>query len=139
MMKKVITCLTVFMIGSIMMMGQERFNPEKIKTEVHNAILNEVKLTKEEAETFFPLFDAMKDKQRNIYKQIKEISRQHPATDAACRNAIIKRDQLQREMQKVEEAYHQKMLKAMSPSKVYKALEVEKKYMRNSFRKAVKK
>ena len=138
-MNKTVTCMMTFLIGSIMVMGQERFNPEKIKAEVHNAILTEAKLTKEEAAAFFPLLDAMKDKQRSLYKQMKEISMQHPVTDAACRNAIIRRDKLQKEMNSVEEAYHLKMLKVMASGKVYKALEVERKFMRKAFRKAVSK
>lgn len=121
------------------MWAQDAFNPEKMKAEAHSYITTEAKLTKDEAAKFFPLFDAMKEKQRALFKQTKEIGKQAPATDAACRCAIEKRDQLQKEMQAVEQSYHQKMMKVVAPNKVYKALDADRRFRRNAFKKAVKK
>lgn len=81
----------------------------------------------------------MKEKQRALYRQQKEIGKQTPTTDAACRKAIERRDMLQKEMQTVEQSYHQKMMKVVAPAKVYKALEADRRCKRNAFKKAVRK
>jgi hypothetical protein len=138
-MKRILLNMLLLILGTVTAMAQEKFNPEKIKAEVHSTITAEAKLTKEEAAAFFPLFDAMKEKQRALYRQQKEIGKQTPTTDAACRKAIERRDMLQKEMQTVEQSYHQKMMKVVAPAKVYNALEADRRCKRNAFKKAVRK
>ena len=137
--KQILITATLLLTTFVQASAQEKFNPEKMKAEMHSYITAEAKFSKEEATAFFPLYDAMKEKQRSLFKQKRELHKQNPTTDAACRNAILKDDQLQREMQTIESSYHQKMLKVVSPTKVYKALAADRRFHHNAFKKAMKK
>ena len=137
-MKKNLLIITLLFICTVSSMAQGKFNPEKFKAEIHRYITEEAKLTKEEAAAFFPLFDAMKEKQRTLFSQKKALTKQMPTTDAACRTAIQKHDQLDREMNALESKYHKEMLKVVSPVKVYNALNADRRFMRNTFKKAAK-
>ena len=138
-MKQILLTLILLLFSSgITLSAQGKFDKEKIHAEMCNYIKEETKLSHEEATAFFALYDAMKEKQRSLFNQKKALAKQQPTTDAACRTAIVKQDQLQREIQSIEANYHKEMMKVVSPAKVYKALEAERRFMRSTFKRAAK-
>lgn len=136
---KRIVLLITLSVGVMTVVAQEKFNPTQFRANLHKRIVIEAQLSQEEAEKFFPVYDEMKDKQRAIHKQMKELSKQKPASDAACKSAILKRDKFELQMKQLESSYHDRFLKILSPSKVYDILRAESKFHRETFRKMAKK
>ena len=136
---KRIILLILLSVGVMTVGAQEKFNPVQFRANLHKRIVIEAQLSQEESEIFFPIYDEMKEKQRAIHKQMKELSHQKPASDAACKSVILKRDKLEMQMKQLESSYHDRFLKILSPSKVYDILRAESRFHRETFRKMAKK
>lgn len=125
--------------GAISANAQKRFDPVKFKADLHNYIITQAKLSDEEAARFFPLYDEMKDKQRGLQKQIRSFMKNKPTTEAACRSAIVSKDDVEIQMKKIEKSYHSRFLNVISAQKLYDILKAEADFHKNTFRKVVKK
>ena len=75
---------------------QERFSPEKFEAELHDFIVSEAHLTSQEEAKFFPLYREMQQKQRAIFNHQRDISKQKPQNDEACKKIIQERDEKER-------------------------------------------
>ena len=87
----------------------------------------------------FPLYDEMKDKQRELHRASHAFFRQNANSDAACRSLIVQRDKAELQMKVIEKKYHEKFLQVLPPMKVYKILYAEAKFHRQAFKKAAQK
>lgn len=111
--------------------AQERkFSPEKFDADMVAFVTREAGLTQQEADKFFPLFHEMHQKQRAAYGRIRTVTKQKPADDEACAAAIKECDKLNLELKQIEQTYHQKMLKVVSATKVYAAINAEGRFHR---------
>ena len=72
----------------------------------------------------------MHQKQRAAYGRIRTVTKQKPADDEACAAAIKECDKLNLELKQIEQTYHQKMLKVVSATKVYAAINAEGRFHR---------
>ena len=97
-------------------------------------ITKEASLTPEEAAKFFPLYREMQHKQRVVWQKMKDLGRNKPAEEAACKLAVQKRDELELEQKVILQTYHNKFFKVIPASKVYDVIIAENRFHRFAIR-----
>jgi hypothetical protein len=112
---------------------QQKFSPEKFQADLEQFITNEAGLTTEEAAKFFPLYREMQQKQRVVYNKMRELFK-IPSDEAASKRAIQRRDQYELELKQIAQTYHNKFLRVVSATKVYKTIIAEDQFHRRAFR-----
>lgn len=131
----IILILQLFMVVSVSAQGgQQKFSPEKFDADMEKFVTEQAKLTQQEADKFFPLFREMHQKQRAVYHKIRQATKQQPADDKACETTLKECDKLNIELRQIEQAYHQKMMKAVPAKKVYDAIMAENIFHRRTMR-----
>lgn len=113
---------------------QQRFSPERFEAELQQFITNEAHLTAEEAARFFPVYQEMKQKQRQLFDRQRELGRVKPQDEAGCMNAIKERDEVELQQKNVQQTYHNKFLELIPASKVYDILKAEDHFYRRMMR-----
>lgn len=113
---------------------QQKFSPEKFQADLEQYITTEAGLTNEEAAKYFPLYREMQQKQRVVYNKIHELFKL-PHDEASCKRAIQRRDQLEIELKRIAQTYHNKFLRVIPASKVIGTIVAEDKFHRRAFRK----
>ena len=91
----------------------QKFSPEKFQADLEQFITKEASLTPEEAAKFFPLYREMQHKQRVVWQKMKDLGRNKPAEEAACKLAVQKRDELELEQKVILQTYHNKFFKVI--------------------------
>ena len=119
--------------------GQKHFDGEAFEQQLVSYVTQQAKLSADEAHRFQPIYKEMVTKKRALHDQLRALRHQKPTTDKAARSLIVRADDLEIRMKQVEKDYHQRMLKVVSPLKLKKVLEAERKYHRMMLRKAAKK
>lgn len=132
-MKKILSFVIAFCLFAAVADAQKGFDPEKFRADLHKYITAEAHLTPAEAEKFFPLYDEMKAKQMKLGKGTGRKCKK-PTTEAACRAAIVKADEIELKRKQIERTYHLKFLKVLPASKLYDVLVAESKFHRKVFR-----
>lgn len=109
---------------------QRKFSPEKFDAEMEEFITQKANLSQQEAAKLFPLFRDMHKKQRELFKRMRNLSKDKPADDAACAEVIRECDKCNLELKQLEQNYHQKMMQVVSPSKLYDVIKAENHFHR---------
>ena len=105
--------------------GDRPFDPVKFQQMVEESLTKAASLNADEAKVFFPLYNEMRQKQREMGKKIHELKKQ-PLTDAKkYSETILKIKQLQVDMAELEQSYYKRMLKVVPPEKVFKVMKAE--------------
>ena len=112
----------------------QKFSPEKFDAELQIFIINEAKLSPQEAAKFFPVYREMQTKQRGLYDRQRKLVTQTPNDEASCMKAIKERDEIELEMKRIQQTYHERFLEILPASKVYATLKAEDKFYRHVFR-----
>ena len=112
----------------------QKFSPEKFQADLEQFITKEASLTPEEAAKFFPLYREMQHKQRVVWQKMKDLGRNKPAEEAACKLAVQKRDELELEQKVILQTYHNKFFKVIPASKVYDVIIAENRFHRFAIR-----
>ncbi len=114
-----------------------RFNPQQYHQMLVNHITHEAKLSEQEAEDFFKLYDQMKDKQRKLQKEINQLKYRDrkDMTDKEAQQRILKMLELEEDMADIKEDYYKKMLKKMPAGKMHSAILAEDAFHRQMLRK----
>lgn len=115
-----------------------RFNPAQFEADMEQFITTEACLTPVEASRFFPLFREMQSKQRALFGKMRLYAHTDTSDDAASLRAIKECDKIDLEMKKIQQAYHLKFCKVLSPGKVLAVIKAEEKFHRQAFRKMVR-
>ena len=106
------------------------FSTEKFRAEIEQFITKEACLTPKEASKFFPVYDEMNRKKRNIFDNMRKLSKRKPADDAGCREVIRKCDKMDLELKKIQQTYHEKFLSIIPASKLFDVIKAEEKFHR---------
>ena len=135
MMKRLIVSavLMLMVVLSVNAEEQQKFSPEKFQADLEQYITNEAGFTTEEAAKFFPLYREMQQKQRVVYNKMRELFKV-PSDEVSSKRAIQRRDQLEMELKSIQQTYHNKFLKVVSATKVYKSIIAEDQFHRRTFR-----
>ncbi len=134
-MKKYI--LTLVMMAVVMTAGaqdKKKFSPEKFEADMEQFITDKAGLTPQEAAKVFPLLRKMHEKQRAIYMKVHKIAKNKPADEAGCQAMVAEYDKMNIELKKIEQCYHQKMMKEVPASKVYEMIKAEYRFHRSWMR-----
>ena len=130
-MKKILTIVVILLTAlTVKAETPQQFSPEKFQADLEQFITNEANLTPEESKKFFPLYREMQQKQRVVFKQMKDLGVNKPADEAACKKALEKRDELE-----LQQTYHKQFLNVLPASKVYDVIKAENHFHRTAFRK----
>ena len=113
---------------------QKKFSPEKFQAQMEQFIAKEAGLTADESAKFFPIYREMQQKQRAVFGKMREEGRVKPTDDASCKRLVQKRDEVELELKKIQQTYHNKFFTVLSPSKVFDVLRAEEKFHRQAFR-----
>jgi hypothetical protein len=111
-----------------------KFSPEMFEAQLHQFITREACLTPKEAAKFFPVYKEMQDKQRALYGRQRQMGRIKPANDEGCEKAIRQRDEIELELKRIQQKYHDRFLRIISASKLYDVIQAEDRFHRQAFR-----
>lgn len=135
-MKKILTIVVILLTAlTVKAETPQQFSPEKFQADLEQFITNEANLTPEESKKFFSLYREMQQKQRVVFKQMKDLGVNKPADEAACKKALEKRDELELEQKRIQQNYHKQFLNVLPASKVYDVIKAENHFHRTAFRK----
>ena len=135
-MKRIFTIVVILLTAlTVKAETPQQFSPEKFQADLEQFITNEANLTPEESKKFFPLYREMQQKQRVVFKQMKDLGVNKPADEAACKKALEKRDELELEQKRIQQNYHKQFLNVLPASKVYDVIKAENHFHRTAFRK----
>lgn len=128
-MKKIIAILTLLVLTlSISAEEQKKFNPEQFIREQEAFITKEARLTPQEANAFFPVFREMQEKQRELFKKMKECSHKNPQNDKEATQLITTMDNLDFQIKKIQSQYHNKFCKIIPATKAHQCIKAEEKF-----------
>ena len=100
-------------------------------------ITSQAALSPSEAASFFPVYREMQKKARVLFEEMRRCHMTDLSNQRACKQAIIKMDELDLELKEVQRTYHLKFMKVLSPAKVLKIIKAEEKFHRNAFKRMV--
>ena len=112
-----------------------KFSPEKFDAELQQFITQEAHLTQQEAAKFYPVYKEMQNKQRALFGRAQKLSMVKPQDEKACAQAIQERDNIDVELKKVQQTYHNKFMNIVPPSKVYDVIKAEDRFHRRMLKK----
>lgn len=130
----ILITLFLFSLVSVRAEEQQKFSPEKFQAALEQFMTTEANLTADEATKFFPIYREMQCKQRAVYKQMKELGKNKPTDEKACRKAVEKRDELELEQRRIAQSYHVKFFEVLPASKVYDVIKAENCFHRRALR-----
>ena len=136
-MKKTIVYLLMFMCSMTSwaqgapQKGQPRFDPQKFQQMVEESLTKTAGLTPEEARAFFPPYNEMRAKQREMGKQINDLKKNVKDDPKAYAETIKKINQLKVDMAEIEQSFYQRILKVVPADKVFKIIKAEDDFYRH--------
>lgn len=110
------------------------FDPRRFDQEKEQFITVEAGLTPAEAASFFPLYREMQRKQRLYFAKMQSYSLTNPNDDKASLKAIKEMDAADLAMKKLQQEYHLKFCKVLSPGKVLKVIRADERFHREAFK-----
>lgn len=111
-----------------------KFDPAKFEADLEHFVAVEARLTPKESACFFPIYREMRKKQMAYFCQDKFFRHIDTSDDKACAEAISRHDENDIAMKKLQQEYHCKFMKVLSPSKVYLVIRAEEKFHRQLFK-----
>ena len=113
----------------------QRFNPERYQADLEKYIVRKAGLTAKESAAFLPVYREMKAKMRPVFESNRK--KINANSDAECKQFIQQRDANELQLKKIQQQYHNKFLKILPPTKLYKLIREEENFHRYAFNKAL--
>lgn len=113
-----------------------RFDPQAFQQMVEKELTKAGSLTTEEAQAFFPLYNDMRQKQREMGRQIRDLKCSAPADAKAAAATIMKIKSLQVEMSEIEQDYYKRILRKVPAEKVFRMMKAEDDFHRRMVRRS---
>lgn len=114
--------------------GKDKFDPETHKQKQHQFMVEAAQLTEEESAKFFAVYDEMRQKEREIYGDSREMRKKRPESDEECRTAMLHADSLDIAIKQLQIEYHKRLLDIISPKKAMIAIMSGNDFDRMAFR-----
>ena len=111
-----------------------QFSPEQFDKELQQFITQQAGLTPQEAAKFFPVYMEMQKKQRALYGRQQQLGRIKPTDEKGCEKAIRQRDEIELELKRIQQTYHDRLLSIVSASKLYDAIQAEDRFHRQKLK-----
>ena len=134
-MKKILICAFVMVLPLMAWAqaperGERHFDPEKFQKMVEESLTKEAALTSDEAKAFFPIYNEMRQEQREMGKQIHRLKKEPGTDEKSYAQTIAKINQLKVDMAKLEQDYYKRMLNAVPAEKAFKVMKAEDEFHR---------
>ena len=113
-------------------------HPEKFEAELEQYIVTEVCLSPRESEQFFPLYREMRRKQLALFGAMRRGRYVNLKDNNECQKMIRENDKRDVEMKKLQQDYHNKFMKVLPASTVFRIIQAEEKFHRKMFKRAAK-
>lgn len=126
----VLTILTLCATAQERERTERRFSPEQFVAELQKYITEEAGLTQQEAAKFFAVYKEMQEKQRALFDRQRELGRVKPADEQGCLKVIKESDEIDLELKRIQQNYHNRFVEMLSASKVYDILKAESRFHR---------
>lgn len=126
-MKHFLTILA-FLFVSLCISAQQqerKFDPKQFQKDQEAFITKEAKLTQQEAAAFFPLFRELHEKQRSLYKSVRDKQKAQPTDEKSAAQMIATMDKIELQAKKLEITYHAKFCKVIPATKVCRCIMAE--------------
>ena len=133
--------LVSMMLGLVSVQAQRNdhkrppFNPAKFEADMEQYITTYASLTPQEAAKFFPVYRQMTRKMRTLFDAMRRNQLVNIKDDKACAEVIRQQDQIDIDMKYLQQEYHSRFMKILSPSKVMMVIKAEESFHRQAFRK----
>lgn len=132
--------LTLISIAFLLLTASSQSRDKRLSKEYYQAqleqfIIQEAQFTAKEAADFRVIFKEMQNKQRKTFEAMKDIWHKPGRGEKECAEAIRQKDKMDIELKNLQQQYHNKLLKVMPASKVFKAIIAEDKFHRQMLRK----
>ena len=130
-MKKLILIVSLLILGISTQAQRPEGGPkgDRIKTIKIGMITQELKLTESQAEKFWPIYNAYSDDRNEIFRDIRQLSRNNQSLN---NNEALKRQDeildLRQEEINLTKKYRDSFLKVISPQQYGKLMETERKF-----------
>lgn len=111
------------------------FNPAKFEADMEQYITTQAGLTPQEAAKFFPVYREMTKRMRTLFDEMRREHLVNLKDDKACAEAIHRQDQRDIDLKYLQQEYHSRFMKILSPSKVMRIIKAEENFHRQAFRK----
>ena len=128
--KSIVLLLFVLVAFNAPAQEKRHFSPEKFDAELQQFIIQEAHLTTQESERFFPVYKEMQRKQRSLYDRQRRQGKNKPQDEAGCQKAIQEHDNIDIELKRIQQTYHNKFLDILPASKVYDVIRAEDRFHR---------
>lgn len=113
----------------------KRFDPQKFEKHLEGYVLSKMKLSQKESAAFLPLFRQKRKAEVTIMDNGRKNRRQRPMSEKDWEEAIRAFDRDEVKLKKVQQTYHEKMLKVLPASKVMTMIRAEEDFHRETFSK----
>lgn len=139
--KSFLLILVSMMLGLVSVHAQKSdhkrppFNPAKFEADMEQYITTYASLTPQEAAKFFPVYRQMTRKMRTLFDAMRRNQLVNIKDDKACAEVIRQQDQIDIDMKYLQQEYHSRFMKILSPSKVMMVIKAEESFHRQAFRK----
>lgn len=126
----------LLVLCSVLAIAQEpkKFDPAQFEADLEQFVTTEARLTPAESAEFFPLYREMRKKQMAYFCDHRRWQYVDEADDKACADAIRRIDNNDLEIKRLQQAYHEKFLRILPASKVYRIIKAEEKFHRQQFK-----
>ncbi len=115
--------------------GRPPFDPKKFQADLEQFITAHAGLNPEEAAKFFPVYEQMMKKMRMLFDEMRRYHHVNPCDEEACANAVRKQDEIDLELKRLQQEYHQRFMLILPASKVLSIIKAEEKFHRQAFQK----
>lgn len=108
----------------------QRFSPERFEAELQQFLVAEASLNPQEAAKFFPVYKEMQRKRRALFDRQRQLAKIKPQDEKGCQKAIREYDDINVELKRIEQTYHNRFLDILPASKVYDLIKAEDRFHR---------
>ena len=118
--------------------GHPRFKPEEMQKKAEAFIIREAGLTPKEVETFFPLLNDMKRRQRDLHKKIGRALRRvekEKLSEKDCEKILKEVVRLQRQAAELETKAYADWQRVLPAEKLLKVMKADREFGRKFFMK----
>jgi len=114
--------------------GHKKFSPQRFEQELRQFIVQKAALTQEEACKFFPVYKEMRKQQQMLFHRQRCLGNVKPSDDKGCMKVIQERDNIEVELRRLQQRYHNQFFDILPASKVYDVLQAEDEFHRFKLR-----
>lgn len=126
----------LLVLCGVLAIAQEpkKFDPAQFEADLEQFVTTEARLTPAESAEFFPLYREMRKKQMAYFCDHRRWHYVDEADDKACADVIRRLDNNDLEIKRLQQSYHEKFLRILPASKVYRIIKAEEKFHRQQFK-----